>query len=310
MRVGKRVLRLLLLSLLLLTLSVPAKAAEEGYTYTIRIYAGQQGTVGGGEVMVYEGLSYEDRVTFHMNEVVLHDGSKYYVRGLRESGRDNNTVMENASFTVTGDRDYVVAYGLLNDAVAYTIHYEDAEGNTLAPSETYYGNVGDKPVIAYLYIEGYEPQAYNLTKTLDANAAENVFTFVYHSIGEGAGDGTGTPVQGAESEAETDGTGGTAESAENAGNAEGDATGDDAVDIPDAQVPQAGPVERQDLDIEDSEVPLGIFQPDSSIVSILGGNAFLLRIPAPVKACVLIVLLGLVYLAVRRLMKSRKEKES
>ena len=29
-----------------------------------------------------------------------------------------------------------------------------------------YGNVGDKPVVAYKYIDSYIPQAYALTKTL------------------------------------------------------------------------------------------------------------------------------------------------
>ena len=63
--------------------------------------------------------------------------------------------------------------------MAYTVNYEDEDGNTLAPSQTYYGNVGDKPVVAYLYIENYLPEALALTKTLSADASENVFTFVY-----------------------------------------------------------------------------------------------------------------------------------
>ena len=39
-------------------------------------------------------------------------------------------------------------------------------------------------MVAYHYIEGYQPQAYNLTKTLSANEAENVFTFVYQPVPE------------------------------------------------------------------------------------------------------------------------------
>lgn len=317
MRVRKKLFRILLLCVLSLAMSVPALAAEgEAYTYTVRIYSGQQGVIDGGEVKVYEGLSYGERVIFNMSEVALVDGSKYYVKGLRESGRDNNTVMENASFMVTGDRDYVVAYGLLNDAVAYTIRYEDAEGNTLAPSETYYGNVGDKPVIAYLYIEGYQPQAYNLTKTLDANAAENVFTFIYSPL---AGE-TGTETNPASEE--TEGAGGTGEGtaagtdepgagdAENESGEAGDAGDDNAVDIPDALVPQAGPVEQQDLDIEDTEVPLGSYQPDSRVMSLLNGNALLVRIPAAVKVCVLVLIIGIVCLIVRKLTKRKKETEA
>ena len=73
----------------------------------------------------------------------------------------------------------MVAYGIRGDMVAYTVNYQDADGNELAPSQQFYGNVGDKPVVAYRYIDGYVPQAAALTKTLSSNEAENVFTFVY-----------------------------------------------------------------------------------------------------------------------------------
>lgn len=55
----------------------------------------------------------------------------------------------------------------------------DTDGNKLAESRTYYGNVGDEPVIAYLYIDGYIPDSYNQTGKLSSNASENVFNFVY-----------------------------------------------------------------------------------------------------------------------------------
>ena len=87
--------------------------------------------------------------------------------------------LKNSSFEVTGDQEYVVAYAIKGDQVAYTINYQDANGNKLADSQTFYGNVGDKPVVAYTYIDGYTPEYRNLTKTLSANAAENVFTFNY-----------------------------------------------------------------------------------------------------------------------------------
>ena len=38
---------------------------------------------------------------------------------------------------------------------SYTVNYVDENGNELAPSRTYYGNVGDRPVVAYLYMDGY-----------------------------------------------------------------------------------------------------------------------------------------------------------
>ena len=122
--------------------------------------------------------------------VSLNNGSKYYVKGIRESGKGTDEVSETggservAAFTVDRDQDYVVAYGVLTNPVEYTVRYQTADGRELAPSETYYGNIGDRPVIAYQYIEGYQPQAYNLTKTLSKDQAENVFTFIYSPLPE------------------------------------------------------------------------------------------------------------------------------
>ena len=165
--------------------AAPVMAAEE-YTYTVRLFSGAQGTVNGKEMILQEGLHYGDRVTFNQRDVDLKDNSKYYIKGIRESGKDNNTVSERASFPVEGDMDYVVVYGIFTEKTSYTINYVDQDGNTLAPSETYYGNVGDTPVVAYLYIDGYQPQAYNMTGVLEKDTSKNVFTFVY------------TPISGAE----------------------------------------------------------------------------------------------------------------
>ncbi len=161
-------------------------ATDEEYTYTVRLFAGAHGTVNGGEVMVFEDLKYGSPLPFTQRAVKLDDNSKYYIRGIRESGKDNSTTPTGdqlaKEYTVTGDQDYVVAYGVLGNAVAYTVEYVDADGNELAPTETYYGNVGDRPVVAFLYIEGYLPQAYNLTGTLQKNPADNVFRFTYEPL--------------------------------------------------------------------------------------------------------------------------------
>ena len=265
------------LALALVLMSIPPVEAKARYTYTIRIYAGQQGTIGGGEVVVYSGLDYGSRVNFNLRDVTLNDNSKYYVKGIRQSGRDNNTA-GTTSFRVTEDRDYVVAYGLLTDAVAYTINYVDAAGNTLAPSETYYGNVGDKPVVAYLYIEGYQPQAYNLTRTLSENAAENVFDFVYSPVPEGGvivipggvitdevpAPGGGGPA--------TPGGPGVPVGEDEPGGA--DEPGDK--DIPDQDTPEGPPGENvepsEELDLDDGEVPLSTWND-------IMGDAFMVGIP-------------------------------
>ncbi|WP_418747528.1 MucBP domain-containing protein [Frisingicoccus sp.] len=258
--------------------SLRALAADK-YTYVVTIYAGDKGTLTGagvdvssssgnarvsveGSKITITGLELGDRVGLQAasgGAVALNDGGKYYVKGIRKSGYDNNTVSA-ASFEVTGDEDYVVAYGIQGDMAAYTVNYQDADGNALAASQTYYGNVGDKPVVAFLYVEGYVPDAYNLTKTLVSDESQNVFTFIYSPIpaaaapapaettAPAAGEGTGTG---------TGGEGGTAEGAgeEGAGNeaaaAEaGEAEDQELQELEDENVPQ------ELVDLDDEEKPL------------------------------------------------------
>ena len=181
----------------LLLAALPAALAEE-YTYSVTLSAGRQGTVTGNGVTV-EGSTYNltsdgatvrisglhkgARVTFQANDAArLNDDNKYYISGIRLSGRDNNTRAADPSFIVDSDADYVVAYGIRGDMVQYTVRYQDEDGNALADSRTYYGNVGDEAVVAYLYVEGYRPLDFNLAKVLSSNAADNVFTFVYTQI--------------------------------------------------------------------------------------------------------------------------------
>lgn len=298
-------------------------ANEDAYTYTLTFYAGNQGefsgmgalsalscdyTVTGSEdCITISGLSYRDRVSFNAAALVqLPEDSKYYVKGIRQSGRDNNTVdqVRSNSILVESDRDFVVAYGIKGDMVAYHVNYRDEAGNTLAPSETYYGNVGDKPVMAFLYIEGYEPQAYNLTRTLVSDESKNEFTFVYRGAAGGATTTTTTPgttetvvVPGSVSVVTNEGnagggTGGGGAAGGNAGadgdaeaageNTEGDAGENESggtTTIPDAAVPQ-GPGEVVDLD--EPEVPLAnlreiIVNPEGRFVYVasilIGGSA-------------------------------------
>ncbi len=187
-------------------------ARAEAYSYTVTFYPGNHGSFRGTELVEVDnsasgsayvvsrdgsairvsGLCAGDVVGFDAameGAVELEGESRYYVKGIRVSGRDNSTV-DASAFRVEEDRDYVVAYGIRGDLTSYVVNYRDEAGNTLADSRTYYGNVGDKPRIAYRYIEGYQPQAYNLTKTLSKNTAENVFTFIYTRVPTGQTGGT------------------------------------------------------------------------------------------------------------------------
>lgn len=174
----KKIFVALLSFSLVMGMNVMSASAEE-YTYTITLHAGDKGALDGveGGTETLTGCRAGDRVSFDLSKVTVTD-DKYYVKGVRLSGRDNEEVAP--AFYVEGDADYVVAYGIKGDTVGYTVNYQDEAGNELDASATFYGNVGDKPVVAYKYIDGYIPQALALTKTLSDNEAENVFTFVYH----------------------------------------------------------------------------------------------------------------------------------
>lgn len=173
--------------------------AEKGgndshYTYTITLYTGKEGAFSDGSTEVkITDLEYGQVISLgdYLTNVNLNDADKYYVKGIRESGKDNNTVSTPA-FKVECDREYVVAYGIKGDMTKYTVNYQDENGNTLAASQTYYGVVGDKAVVAFHYVDGYRPQAYNLTKTLSKNEAENVLTFTYRRIVQNSNTNTDT----------------------------------------------------------------------------------------------------------------------
>lgn len=198
MRKLKKLLAAVVTASMVSSFSLLNVAAAGDYTYTVTFYAGNQGTFSGiqglsvsgkgapqisqeGDKVSVTGLTRGDVISFDLNQgaVDLKEDSKYYVQGLRLSGRDNDEQLEAPAFWVTEDQDYVVAYGIQGDMTSYTVSYVDENRNELAPSRTYYGNVGDKPVVAYLYMDGYMPQALTLTRTLSANQADNVFTFEY-----------------------------------------------------------------------------------------------------------------------------------
>lgn len=171
----------LLVSLLTVSMTIGASTmsvmAADGYTYKVTLSAGNKGTINGQAKV--EQDSAGSTVIFNLKNVQVTD-DKYYVKGIRLSGRDNEETLASPVLdNVTGDADYVVAYGIKKDMVAYTVNYQDASGKALAESQTFYGNVGDKPIVAYQYIENYIPDALALTKTLSNNVSENVFTFTY-----------------------------------------------------------------------------------------------------------------------------------
>ena len=256
------------------------------YTYKVTLSAGNKGTINGQNKIEQTNIASGSTVTFNLNDIQVTD-DKYYVKGIRLSGRDNNETLAAPSFTVDKDADYVVAYGIKGNMVAYTVNYQDASGKSLAESQTFYGNIGDKPVVAYRYIENYIPDALALTKTLSDNESENVFTFTYTpgatdrivettttvtttvpgtatpagaagttgatgTTGAAAGTGTGTTAGGTAAGGTTAGgttTGGTAGGTTNADNSQD--TTDDTTTAPDEQTPKSL------VDLDDEDTPKG-----------------------------------------------------
>ena len=153
------------------------------YTYKVTLSAGNKGTINGQSKIEKSDISYGSKFSFDNTALynIQVTDDRYYVKGIRLSGRDNasSELLNTPGFIVKGDADYVVAYGIKGNMVAYTVNYQDASGKSLAESQTFYGNVGDKPVVAYRYVENYIPDALALTKTLSNNESENVFTFTY-----------------------------------------------------------------------------------------------------------------------------------
>ncbi len=307
-----------LLSVMMLTALVaqPVFAAETEpsdaapYTYSVTLSAGNQGNFGGTDIVEVTGVgagALSVDFSAYRDQLQIED-EKYYAKGIRLSGRDNSDASYSptwATGAVTEDTDYVVAYGMTGDMVAYTVQYLDEEGNELLPAETYYGSVGDKPVVAFQYIEGYLPQAYNLTKTLSANEADNIFPFVYTpsyetitvtEVGEdnvtvitttvtGTGTAGGGTAAGGAGAAGTGTAGaGTAGDAAGAGEAGAGAAGDDAAagdgttEIEEDNVPQGT------VDLDEDEVPLANMDDDDAVREtgvmpvIVGGVAALIAV--------------------------------
>ncbi len=245
-----------------------------------------------------EGLKYGDTVYIRPQAAAEVTDERYYVRGVRRSGRDNSEA-EAPTFRVASDRDYVMAYGIRGNMAAYTVHYVDGDGRTLMESDTYYGNIGERQYVSSRYIDGCQPRVLNMVKTLSANTEENVFTFEYERIagpsggGGGTGEETPAPAPGGGTDAGTGtvgeaaggagaadagvggaGAGGAAGAAGAGAGAAADAAGAEAaaedagagtqvggdVNIPDEDAPLDDGEDLRDLDDED--VPLADLRAD------------------------------------------------
>ena len=227
---------------LMLIMTVPGFA----YDYTVTVDGGLYGEVTGTTPATIAAGGQWNPNDYTVNVT----DSKYYFKGFHRAGQEG--VLEGAQ-DITEDVDFVATFGIKGDQVKYTVNFVDASGATLAPTKEFYGNVNDKPVVAYVYVEGYQPQAYNLTKTLVADETQNVFTFTYSEWtpieettivpGEGGTEGGGTATGGEGTAAGGEGT---------AAGGEGTTTGEEGTAIDEGTTPSTQPADVIDLDDDDT----------------------------------------------------------
>lgn len=121
---------------------------------------------------------------------------KYYFKGFHISGQMEETKTDVfkpiGAFDVKEDTIVVATYGVAKTLTNYYVNYVDTDGNVLLPRRTFQGNIDDKPVISYEYIEGYLPNTYNYTGTItDASIKALEVIFIYTRIPGGGGSGEG-----------------------------------------------------------------------------------------------------------------------
>ena len=178
MKKMKKLVGLLLPLCLMLGMVSPAFAATP-YKYTVELDGGLYGTIEGKTTFVCENGEKWTPTSDDFSVKVTND--KYYHKGFQISGIENREI---GAAPVTQDYVLVATYGVKGETVRYTVNYVDENGNELHKSDTFEANVGDKPIVAYRYLEGYEPHVDNITKTLVEDESQNVFTFVYTKIPE------------------------------------------------------------------------------------------------------------------------------
>jgi hypothetical protein len=256
------------------------------YGYVIKIYPGLKGTYQGKSDVTTLNKKLGDSVYITADDVKVND-DRYYVRGFRVAGHDNDesegesiiTGFWDMNFDVKEDVNYEVAYGIRGEMVPYTVRYiDDATGSALIGEDTHYGMPGDKPVVSYKYIEGYEPNVYYLAKRLTKTASENIYEFRYT---KGPGTTTTTVNRTTGNNPAAPGTAanpagtnvGPAAAANNAGANNGTATiGDNGTPLAD------GPQQFTDIDGQDVPMADGSFHGIKNILPYLIGGLVALLI--------------------------------
>ena len=190
-----KVLTVLAIAFCFLLGTTAVYAADSGYSL---IVSGGNGTldgssnpvVGTNTVEVVSGTS--DKISVDGGEAITvkPPESKYFVRGLKLAGHDNDEIYTSIATNHAGtpqDTSVVVAYGLKSNMVKYTVSYIDENGAELVGSDTHYGVIGDRPIVTFKQINGYLP-ASATELTLSPDASTNTITLTYTPAQAGEGD--------------------------------------------------------------------------------------------------------------------------
>ena len=288
---------MILMAILIVGLPSKAYAAENdggqnvSYKYRVEVYAGNEGLYK-GETSWKKDFEPGSQVTLDIRDCTVTN-DMYYIRGFRVAGHDNDETTGYQTITIDNldtDVTYEVAYGIKGAMVQYTVEYVDENGKKLLDTETFYGMPGDKPVVAYRYVDGYMPHALSIGKELVEDESKNVFTFKY-SKDNGItttvtryvnGTAPGTPGNPAGTAAAGPGN----VAANNAGNNGG-------ANINDGGVPMARPDQYQDLDDGNTPKDDGSAASAANIIPYLVGGG-----------------LGLLILIILLLMLLRRRKKA
>ena len=239
--------------LLTLILALGLTVAAYAYDYEVTVSSGSNGTVTNGSesgtqlkaTVAYTGTVSIGGTTGYWGQPT---DARYYFKGFHISGQED-PVFSSGDITIEKDTVLVATYGVVGQMVNYTVNYQDAAGATLYPTETLIGNVGDTPVVAFRYVDGFRPRDLTLSQALDEDAAKNVFTFVYDPAPQEEIVGPAGPAAPA-----APGAPGAGGGAGGGGNQPPEDQGQE--DIEDETTP-AGPPEQPTEEIETETVPLG-----------------------------------------------------
>ena len=182
----KKILTILMAILLLNVFSSPVYAEEGDDTYTVTVSAGLHGMLvdekGNLTKKIEVKIGADQDWMWNPNDYLIEEENideNYYFKGYHIAGIEGALA---GAQTITHDIVFVASYGIKNNLVEYYVNYVDETGNPIGPKRnTYKGNVGDKPVIAFIHINGYTPLVENYTVTLEEDEITEL-TFIYRRV--------------------------------------------------------------------------------------------------------------------------------